>query len=185
MTSVLIIHSICPNLVNEITLSTCNFSILNVTLGLVVIIFDRRWRNTEAGMQRGGEHIRDLISFCDKMWPWHLTFSSLSWSSGSSGKQTGTANVIEREIYIIFCQMSLVTVDLEKKTSLPFYQHCSMTAFSQLGPNDCYPVALSSSSLLFLGVRRRALETGKSKDEKAPRQRQRETEGGRGRGEAN
>lgn len=30
--------------------------ILNVTLGLVVIIFDGRWRNTE----RGGEHIREF-----------------------------------------------------------------------------------------------------------------------------
>lgn len=35
-------------------------------------------------------------------------------------KQTGTANVIEREIYIIFCQASLVTVDLEENISAMF-----------------------------------------------------------------
>ena len=54
VTSVLIIHnSWPPNVINEITLSACNLPILNVTLGLVVIIFEGRWRNTEAEIQKG------------------------------------------------------------------------------------------------------------------------------------
>lgn len=53
-TSVLIIHNSCLDVINEITLSACNLPILNVTLGLAVLVFDERWRNTEAGVQREG-----------------------------------------------------------------------------------------------------------------------------------
>lgn len=47
------------------------FSIPNVTLGVVVIIFNGRWENNKAGSQTGGEHIRE---FNQPAWPWHLTF---------------------------------------------------------------------------------------------------------------
>ena len=61
MTSVLIIHNSCPNAINEITLSDCNFphSKCHIRSGRDNIS-NGRWRKTEAGIQRGegGEHIR-------------------------------------------------------------------------------------------------------------------------------
>lgn len=65
-----------------------------------------------------------------------------------------------------------------KKKFFPFYQHPSVTVFSQLGLNDCYPVTLSSLFLLFLWVWSRALESGKSKRWKSS---QTETKGDRSR----
>lgn len=41
---------------------------------------EKHWGRDTGRVGTGG-NIRDLISLCDKMWPWHLTFSSLSWSS--------------------------------------------------------------------------------------------------------
>lgn len=46
------------------------FSIPNVTLGVIVIVFNERWENNKAGSLTGREHIRE---FNQPAWPWHLT----------------------------------------------------------------------------------------------------------------
>lgn len=60
--------------------------------------------------------------------------------------------VIEKEIYIIFIQMTLQTWKRERRRERErektVYQS-GTTAVSQLGLNDCYPVTLSPSHLSF------------------------------------
>lgn len=124
----------------------------------------KQW-GRDAGVGVGGR-IRDLISLCDLD---ILLLPPSAKAAAAARSKPVRGDVIEREIHIIFCQTILVTVDLEgkkKQPSLSIYQHRGMTVLSQLGLNDCYSMTLSSSPLSFLWVWRRALEPGKSKDEK-------------------